>query len=292
MFGYVKPVVSELLVKEHEFYRATYCGICRSMKSHTGALSNTVLSYDSVFLALVRMIYVPDEKIGARQRRCIAHPIKRRPMLNENEATEYTARAFAILAYYKMLDDLHDEKFMKRAARSALRPILASAKKKANLAPLSDFAAEKLAAINALEKKKTPSVDEPAQLFGELLGEIFSYGYSGEAKLVCRECGYHLGRFIYAADAAEDYERDRKSGAYNPYVQLYEGKALTRENKDSIKCALILECQGIEKAVDLMPFGNRHILENIIKNIIYLGLIKRISFLDEENSESRKEKTQ
>ena len=32
MFGYVKPVVSELLVKEHEFYKATYCGICRSMK--------------------------------------------------------------------------------------------------------------------------------------------------------------------------------------------------------------------------------------------------------------------
>ena len=36
MFGYVKPVVGELLVKEHEFYKATYCGICRAMKKHTG----------------------------------------------------------------------------------------------------------------------------------------------------------------------------------------------------------------------------------------------------------------
>ena len=29
-----------------------------------------------------------------------------------------------------------------------------------------------------------------------------------------------------------------------------------------------------------MPFGNRITIENIIKNIIYLGLIKRIDFLD------------
>ena len=55
MFGYVKPVVTELLVKEYEFYKATYCGICRSMKKNTGALSNVTLSYDSVFLPSVRL---------------------------------------------------------------------------------------------------------------------------------------------------------------------------------------------------------------------------------------------
>ena len=51
MFGYVKPVADELLVREHEFYRAAYCGICRAMKKHTGCLSNVTLSYDSVLLA-------------------------------------------------------------------------------------------------------------------------------------------------------------------------------------------------------------------------------------------------
>ena len=80
MFGYVKPVRGELLVKEEEFYRATYCGICRSMKKHTGALSNVTLSYDSVFLALVRMLYIPDSDFGVEMRRCIAHPMKKRGM--------------------------------------------------------------------------------------------------------------------------------------------------------------------------------------------------------------------
>ena len=98
-----------MLVREHEFYKATYCGICRAMKKHTGALSNVTLSYDSVFLALVRMLYIPDSDFVAEQKRCIAHPLKKRPMLKENAAIEYTARAFAILTYYKMRDDISDE---------------------------------------------------------------------------------------------------------------------------------------------------------------------------------------
>ena len=281
MFGYVKPVVTDLLVREHEFYKATYCGICRSMKKHTGTLSNVTLSYDSVFLALVRMAYIPDLECRTELRRCIAHPAKRRPMLEENEAIEYTARAFAILTHYKLLDDLSDEKLPKRIAVSLARPITSHAVSLADLSELEKIVADRLAKITDLEKAKCPSIDEPAELFGELLGEIFSHGYGGEAKLVSYECGLHLGKFIYAADAAEDYDKDAKSGSYNPYVIQYGGAPLTEENKQSIKTGLILECSRIEAAVNLMPFDRKATIENIIKNVIYLGLVKRIDFLDE-----------
>ena len=280
MFGYVKPVVTDLLVREHEFYKATYCGICRSMKKHTGALSNVTLSYDSVFLALVRMAYIPDLECRTELRRCIAHPAKRRPMLVENEAIEYTARAFAILTHYKLLDDISDEKLVKRAAVSLARPITSHAVSLADLSELEAIVADRLARITELERAKCPSIDEPAELFGQLLGEIFSYGYDGEARLVSYECGLHLGKFIYAADAAEDYDKDVKSGSYNPYVIQYGGTPLTDENKQSIKTGLILECSRIEAAVNLMPFDRKATIENIIKNVIYLGLIKRIDFLD------------
>ena len=280
MFGYVKPVVTDLLVREHEFYKATYCGICRSMKKHTGALSNVTLSYDSVFLALVRMAYIPDLECRTELRRCIAHPAKRRPMLVENEAIEYTARAFAILTHYKLLDDISDEKLVKRAAVSLARPITSHAVSLADLSELEAIVADRLARITELERAKCPSIDEPAELFGQLLGEIFSYGYDGEARLVSYECGLHLGKFIYAADAAEDYDKDVKSGSYNPYVIQYGGAPLTDENKQSIKTGLILECSRIEAAVNLMPFDRKATIENIIKNVIYLGLIKRIDFLD------------
>ncbi len=283
MFGYVKPVQAELLVKEYEFYKATYCGVCRSMKKITGGLSNLLHSYDSVFLALVRMLYEDDSKIGAKKQRCIAHPLKPKPMLNRNEATDYTARAFAVLTYYKLRDDLHDEKLMRRMAVSFLRPIFASAKNKAQLYDLAKLTGEKLDAINELEAKRTASVDEPAKLFGEILGEIFASGLEGTDRAVNYNLGFHLGKFIYAADAAEDYEKDRKSGSYNPYVELYGGAELTCDNRASIKCALLLECQGIEAAVNLLPFGRNATIENIINNIIYLGLPKRIAFLDKKS---------
>ena len=285
MFGYVKQVVGEMLVREHEFYKATYCGICRSMKKHTGLLSNVTLSYDSVFLALVRMLYIPDSDFAAVQRRCIAHPTKKRPMLKENPAIEYTARAFAVLTYYKIKDDLQDESGLKRLGVNAVRPIVSVANGKADLNDLEEIVADRLGRITALEQAKCDSVDAPAALFGELLGEIFAYGLDEGDRLVPYEVGNHLGRFIYAADAAEDYDKDVKSGSYNPYVLLYDHKPLTKENKQSIKTGLLLECKKLEAAVNLLPFGNRATIENIINNIIYLGLVKRIEFLDKDESD-------
>ena len=292
MFGYVKPVISELLVREHEFYRAAYCGVCRAMKHNTGTLSNITLTYDSVFLALVRMLYLDDSEYSAKKRRCVAHPLKSRPMLSENEALAYTARAFAILSYYKMADDLHDEPFGKRAAVSVARPIASSAKKRADLQGLEDIVSKKLSEISALEDKRTTNIDELATLFGELLGEVFAYGKDGADRLVLYECGMHLGKFIYCADAAEDYDKDIKSGSFNPYAVMYENAPLTSENRQTIKCALLLECKKLEAAVNLLPFGKRATIENIIRNIIYLGLPKRISFLDgvENKEKETKEK--
>jgi len=290
VFGYVKPVARELKVKEYEFYKATYCGICRAMKKHTGELSNVMLSYDSVFLALVRMAYIDDSELGSSERRCIAHPFTKKTMLNCNSALEYTARAFAILAYYKLADDLQDEKFLKKMMVSFSRPIASSSMKKANMPELCEIAKDRLERITALEKEKCPSADEPAILFGELLGEMFSGGLEGEARLVTYQVGYHLGKFIYCADAAEDYEKDRASGSYNPYVISYEGRELTSENKSTIRTALLLECRQLEAAVNLIPFGNKYTCENIVRNIIYLGLVERISFL-EELPEQQKEDT-
>ena len=270
---------SELLGREYEFYRATYCGICRAMKKHTGALSNISLSYDSVLLALVRMNFVKKDGINALKRRCIAHPVKRRAMLEENEAIKYTARAFALFTYYKVCADIADGSAAKRAAFTLAKPVCALAKRRSDMPELSDIMKEKLDRISELEEKRTPSVDIPAAIFGELLGEVFAYGLSDDNRKIYYTFGYHLGKFIYAADAAEDYEDDYKSGAYNPYVLTYGTPTMSEESKSTVRCALLLECRGIEGAFNLMPFGNRATIENIVRNIIYLGLPKRIEFL-------------
>lgn len=55
MFGYVTPLVDELKVKEHIFYKSVYCGLCRCMGKTVCPESTVTLSYDAVFLVLVRM---------------------------------------------------------------------------------------------------------------------------------------------------------------------------------------------------------------------------------------------
>ena len=282
MFGFVKPDQGTLLVKEYTFYRATYCGICRQMKAHTGALSPIFLTYDSVFLALVRMVFEDKKNIGARRGRCLAHPLKSRPMLLPNSATEYTAKVFALLSYYYMKDDLSDEGALTRIGLMPARPLLAHARKKASeYEALEAVISEKLSEISRLEKEKCASVDTCAPPFGALLGSLFSHGLDGEDAIVTKELGYRLGKFIYAADAAKDYEEDRKKGRFNPYVLSYAGKELTKENKATIRTALILECSRMEAAVNLLDFRGSLTLEALIRNIIYNGLLNQIDFLNE-----------
>ena len=268
MFGYVKPVSGDLLVKEYEFYKATYCGICRAMKKHTGALSNVTLSYDSVFLAMVRMIYVPDSAFKTDRRRCIAHPMKKRPMLRENEAIEYTARAFALFAYYKLRDDMADDGATKRVLVTPALPIIKGGAKRAGIDELAKLMGEKLDAISALERERCPSIDEPAHLFGEILGAVFSHGLSGADRTVLYQCGYHLGKFIYAADAADDIGEDAKNGSYNPFLLLY-GAEPDAEQRRIIEMAMRFDLTALAAAVDLME---THPLLPMIRNIIYLGM--------------------
>lgn len=282
MFGFVKPSVPDLLVREHEFYKATYCGICRAMKKCTGGSSRLFLTYDSVLLALVRTVYLPDADIGVEHHRCPVHPLRRRPMLRMNDALRYTAEVFALLSYYKCRDDLSDERGFRKFAASLSLPLLRHGKRRAGRLPLAQVISQKLGEISALEREMCASVDTPAALFGEMLGEIFAFGFSSDDRTVLWELGFHLGKFIYAADAAKDYAEDVREGKYNPYAVLYGGAPLTEENLRSVRTGLSLECRAIRAAAVLLPYGERKTLEHLIQNILCEGLDEALPKLPDE----------
>ena len=56
MFGYIRTDVPEMRVRENEYYRAVYCGLCRAQGKCTGQCSRFTLNYDIVFLALLRTL--------------------------------------------------------------------------------------------------------------------------------------------------------------------------------------------------------------------------------------------
>ncbi len=284
MFGYVKPKREELKIKDDAFYKATYCGICKRMKALLGPLSTATLTYDSVFLALVRMALVPDAQISAKMRRCALHPIKKRNVLDGNDALDYTVRVFAELTYLKLEDDLVDEGGAVRMAKRLARPTVRRARSRSGLCPeLALLMKEKLDHIARLESEGCPSVDLCAAPFGELLGEVFAYGVEDKSTAcVLRELGRHLGIFIYIADAAEDYPQDLQKGRFNPLLLMYQGKALTEGEREDIHTALIFHISRMEEALSFIDFGKKETLRRILSNIVTLGLRERIAFLKGE----------
>jgi len=269
LFGYIKPAADELKVKEYSFYRAVYCGLCRSLGKYSGTVAEVTLSYDFVFLALVALA-LNEDKITVSPKRCFIHPLKKRPMLDVCHSLELTARVSALLSYYKVKDDLADKSGLKKLPSYLALPFVSYMRYRSN-SDDSDYSTENavrssLAALSELEKDKVSSPDPPAEQFGILLGEIFAFAITDETKKrIAREIGRHTGRWIYIADALDDYSKDIKNGEYNPFSET--GKP----DEAAIVSALTQELIGIERALDLIDFRDEGI-ENIIKNIIYIGM--------------------
>ena len=126
MLGYVRTHTPELRLREHECYRALYCGLCKSMGKCTGQCSRMSLSYDFVFLAAVRMSLLGEEP-HFKKERCIVHPLRKRPTVHSSPTLDYCADASALLTYRKLLDECKDERGGKKIRAFLLRPFFSGA---------------------------------------------------------------------------------------------------------------------------------------------------------------------
>ncbi len=279
MFGYVKPYIPELRVKEYDFYKSVYCGLCRSMQKHTGGLSRVTLSFDMTFFALVRMALLRTDA-RVRRRRCLLHPLRKRPMMDDNDALAYTAQISAVLTYYKLEDTVADEKGLKRFVARALRPFARRFRRRA-LRALPDAertVRESMRALAALEAEKCAVPDMPADVFGEMLGKLLAYGLTGAEEKIAREIGLHTGRWVYLADAACDLEDDRRSGSYNPFLLgASDGSSLALSPHSVLNGVMAMEAEAILLAVDLIDFSDRGMLRACIENIICDGMEHAVS---------------
>lgn len=278
MFGYVRTMDAELKVKEHELYRATYCGLCRSMGKCTGQCSRMTLNYDFVFLALTRYAISPC-KVSFRARRCLAHPFVKRSSMEQNEILDYCSAASAILNYQKVLDDLNDEKGLKKLRAALLFPFVAYSRKKAikkdpALRQLDESISKKLESLSMIEKSEQIGVDIPAACFGDILGEIMSFGLDGTDARIAFELGKHVGAWIYVADALDDMREDSKKGRYNPLLKLYGGRIPNGDELSMIYDATKNKLFAAESAFDLIDTDDEGI-KNILSNILYIGIPKR-----------------
>ena len=277
MFGYVKACKPELKIKEYETYKAVYCSLCKKLGKSYGLLSRFTLSYDFTFLALLNMS-LKEGCDGFERKRCAFNPLKKCNYCKNLDAIDMPAAAAMIMLYYKILDNIADERGLKKVTYWCLKPIFSRAHKKAaqNYPQIEAAVSEYITAQNALEKANCTSIDEAADPTAKVMEKILMLCSETQMqKRVLQRMGYCLGRYIYLLDASIDLPEDIKKGSYNVLKNIDDDNI-----NDRIKKQLYFCVNEAAKAFELLDIKK---YKTILGNIIYLGLEE--TFLKELNNE-------
>ena len=265
MFGYLMANGRELDKDQRRRYSAVYCGICRNIRSAASNPARLGLQYDMAFLALLLMsLYEPEEHGGNHA--CMLHPLRQ---WTDNEYIRYAADMNVALAYYKCKDDIEDD--------GALGAKLMAPVFEAGMDGVRQRYPRQCRAIEAgiarlaqLERDGCDSPDETAGCFGQLMAELLVYQEDLWAPAL-REMGMALGRFIYLADAAVDYRRDKKKHRYNPFLAMG-----MQEDWKAWEQYLVLAMGRCTDYYERLPLvQDKQLLDNILYSGIWLEYRRR-----------------
>lgn len=274
MFGYIVPDKPELKVREFDRFKSYYCGLCKKLKKEYTFFSRLFLNYDCTFLSLVIDSLNADAPTCTTEA-CAFSPFTKKCIAYTADA-KYAAAINVLLAKNSLKDHIRDEK------KLYLIPavwMLARGYRKAR----RDFpeAAETIEAalkrLKALEDAKEASLDKAADVFAVMLSDLVMAGVSQDQRAF-KHLGYHVGRWLYLIDAADDLDSDIKKKCYNPLIYRYrydlkesvqDFKARIREE---VSFNLYYSLSEAAAAYDLIDFKKN---QTILTNIMYSGLKKR-----------------
>ena len=278
MFGYIKPLAGELKIREFELYKSFYCGLCKAAGKKISPFFRIALSYDMVFLVLLR-VALAGEKIESVPFRCFLNPAKKRRYAKAGESMIYSSCVAAYLSWRKCMDDAADAKGRLKKFFFGVSPLtlfFSRLKKKAlKLYPELEAQIEPpLSRLSGLEKAKCKSMDETASCFAELMQNVASFGIKGEeGEKTAKIIGWHLGRWLYSVDAIDDFDKDLKKGEYNPLVECCGDKNSLISDIDLLKSSLASSLGEMRSAFcSFASMSPASCIEPIILNIINLGL--------------------
>ena len=270
MFGYIRIAKPELKIKEYETYKAVYCTLCRTLGKEYGIWTRFTLSYDFTFLALLNMS-LSDGCDAVECKRCTCNPLKKCNYCKSDEKIKMPAAAAMIMVYYKLLDNIEDEKGIKKLGYITLKPLFSHAHKKAaRIYPqVEEIISEYISEQSALENENCAELDRAADPTAKALSALLQLCSEDlTQKRVLDRLGYCLGRYIYILDAACDLPEDIKSGSYNCLKASVEGEP-QKYAKDRATPQLYFCLNEAGRAFELLDIKK---YRTILGNIIYLGL--------------------
>lgn len=282
MFGYIRPWKPELLVKEWEQYRAVYCGLCRRLGEVCGCISRLTLSYDGTFLSML-LLGLSNGCAGYERGRCVVNPMKQCSFcLTQGDDLDLAAALTVILAWYKLRDDWEDGGAGQKTRSALLTPLAVSGHRRAlrRFPRLEELAGTYMEAQRQAEQDPQACLDACAEPTARLLEEALCYAvFRGREETpvlarVLRQLGYHLGRWIYLMDAADDWEKDLRTGSFNPFVRKFSlsgevSEAAAAGLRSYANETLNMSMAQINGAFALLELAQ---FEPILRNIVTQGM--------------------
>lgn len=271
MFGYVAIDKPNILIKDYQTYRSYYCGLCKAIGEQSGHSMRFTLNYDIVLLALLGHNY---ENIDPKflEGRCIVHALGNKiSFVKNNIVLSKIADINTILGYYKILDDVIDEK-KHRVLKSVLYPKYKKAK--GRLSTYDQRIKTGYERLRVLEQNKA-DYKALANCFGSMLMSTAD-ALTDKADNHLRELLFNLGKWIYIIDAFDDMKKDKN--CFNPF--LINVKELNSKVYDDVEATVRpVLYQIIEDIINAYNKMEIKISEGAISNIIYLGLKARTEFV-------------
>ena len=269
MFGYITTDFPNLYVKDTVLYKAAYCGLCKSIGKTCGTRGRFLLNYDLTFLS-VFVHNVIGEDFEIKKERCILHHIVKRPVATPDALSLRIAALNVILAYYKLSDNVIDEG-KGRIKRSLFKKAYKKAKKAEPL--LDKTVKDNYQTLIALEKQNSDSIDIVSDPFGSMMREIVKALTGDKFTDDIGELSYNLGKWIYLIDALDDFDKDKKSGSFNVFINAYkefsDKESLIAAKKSELEIIFGGILSRIYECAKTVSYNFNH---DLTDNILYKGL--------------------
>lgn len=217
MFGYINPDTPYLFIKDEKLYKAVYCGMCRAIGAGCGNASRSALTYDVAFMScLLHNIAGCDIKV--EKRRCGLHLFRRRFMAIPDEISLLLGCMNTVFAYYKLLDDRRDgdlKGMFSFIYKSGYKRVLKEHPR------IAEIVAEQIENQRKLEDGGCAIIEAACEPTAVMLKMLSDYVLGEYATKDTGALMYAIGKWIYLADALDDYDKDVEKGRYNVFYNAF-----------------------------------------------------------------------
>ena len=229
-------------------------------------------TYDMTFLNILAHA-VTDVEIEMKMGKCVLNMVQKKLIAQNDKLTEKIVDIGTILAHYKCVDDILDDKSLSK--RFIDKAVIKRHYKKArkNYPELDKYISDKYLELAEAEKAKCSSIDRISHHFGEIMVRIGQTVFEDKYTPELSNLLYNLGKWVYLADAIDDIDEDFKKKKYNVFLIDYEYKdkaTFLEEKKDTLEFVMMscynTICNDFDK-IEVKKY------EGILTNILWYGML-------------------